>query len=285
MIQEAVTPRERVQEPLRVSVLASGTVLLDGRPVTFSELEPAFAAAKHHGAPVLYYRESGALEPPPEAQKVLQLIVANKLAISLSSRPDFSDWVDQQGISHLRNHVPAAPPQKNPEEVFAKARSQAATARQIVIVRPDLQYLLLPVPPPGSMKPEATKSVEAMIPSATPRRVAVIADTSFAAAPKPPTLQEVSFAIPFFGLLIGFGYVGHAVCVLGPDPAIIQAGCRDADILVLDSIAIPKLPKGWEEPLPQIMRNENLIAFDRASQKFFVAKTAGWTKGKIEFPR
>jgi hypothetical protein len=102
---------------------------------------------------------------------------------------------------------------------------------------------MLPAPPAGSMRPEATTSVESLLPSGTKRNVAVIADTSFAAKPQSPESAEVGRAIPFFGMLIGLSYIGHAVWIFEGAPEALEAGCPDADVLIVDSEVLLRLPK------------------------------------------
>ena len=51
---------------------------------------------------VWYYRESGKGEPPAQAIEVFKLIVENKLPVSLSTKPDFSDYVDENGQAQPR---------------------------------------------------------------------------------------------------------------------------------------------------------------------------------------
>jgi len=84
----------------QISVLASGKILLDGRPATISEVKRALERMKAKSGTVWYYRESG--EPPPEAIELFKLMVENQLLISLSSKADFSDYVDEEGRSHPR---------------------------------------------------------------------------------------------------------------------------------------------------------------------------------------
>jgi len=88
---------------LRISVLSSGAILLDGQPVDLADLDAALMSAKETSGSVWYYRESVPAEPPPLARTVLELLVKWKLPISLSSKPDFSDCVDPRtGQSHPR---------------------------------------------------------------------------------------------------------------------------------------------------------------------------------------
>jgi hypothetical protein len=41
----------------------------------------------------LYYRESSTAEPSQQAMEVLKLVIENDLPISMSSKPDFADYI------------------------------------------------------------------------------------------------------------------------------------------------------------------------------------------------
>jgi hypothetical protein len=97
--EEADSPRRRI---IRISSLASGKILLDGKEATIADVRRALEQAKSKKGPVWYYRESGKSEPPPQAVEVFKLIVENNLPISLSMKSDFSDYVDEKGQSHPR---------------------------------------------------------------------------------------------------------------------------------------------------------------------------------------
>ena len=83
----------------RISVLASGEILLDGKTASIAQVKRALEKMKAERSMVWYYRESGRGEPPEQAIELFKLIVENKLPISLSTKPDFSDYVDENGIS------------------------------------------------------------------------------------------------------------------------------------------------------------------------------------------
>lgn len=89
-------------EVAKVSVLASGDLLLDGQPTTLPALEERFKALEAAGGAVWYHRENATAEPPPQGTAVIKLVVKYRLPISMSLRADFSDWVDGQGVSHPR---------------------------------------------------------------------------------------------------------------------------------------------------------------------------------------
>jgi len=255
-------------ELLKVSVLASGALLLDGQRVTLEDLGQAFAAAKERNAMVWYYREAAAADPPPQAGQVIKLIVQNSLPVRLYTKPDFSEFVDVQG---------------NFEHIFSGARKRAG-AHHVLVVLPDGKCRALAAPTPGSVPPQAVKAVEGLIPPAVPRNIAVIAPTGFASGEN-ASLAEAGRAIPFFGMLMGLSYIGHAVWIFDGHPTTLAAGCRDADLLIVDSAMLAHLHKGWDKTAQEAMRNPNILVHDRKSFKLVVVRAAGETKGKIEFVR
>ena len=87
---------------LQISVFSSGKVLLDGKEASVSEVKKALEKARVAKGAVWYYRESGKGEPPSQAIEIVKLVVENKLPISLSSKPDFSDYIDDEGHSRPR---------------------------------------------------------------------------------------------------------------------------------------------------------------------------------------
>lgn len=86
----------------RISVLVSGKILLDGKEIRLGELKRALEKLKTQRGAVWYYRESAKSKPPGEAVEVFKLIVESKLPLSLSSKSDFSDYIDDEGQSHPR---------------------------------------------------------------------------------------------------------------------------------------------------------------------------------------
>jgi hypothetical protein len=63
----------------------------------------ALAKTSPEKGTVWYYREIGKGEPPSQAVEIVKLVVENRLPISLSSNPDFSDYIDDEGQSCPRN--------------------------------------------------------------------------------------------------------------------------------------------------------------------------------------
>jgi hypothetical protein len=140
-------------------------------------------------------------------------------------------------------------------------RTKAAQG-QLVVVRSDGRYLLLPALRTGAVKAEMVAAVERMIPSTSKRNVAAIADTTWANA-ETPTLQAASHAVPFFGLLMGFTSIGHSVWLFDGAPNMFESGCRQADVLIVDSARVSVLPSVWQCDAETVMRNPQILVHDR----------------------
>lgn len=284
---------------LKVSVLASGTVLLDGQPVAFDELQKAFDAASREKGMVWYYREAAAQSPPEHAIRVLNMVVQNKLRISLSSKPDFSDYVDGKGVSHPRTETAQQPRpasangtarmpeidlRNDIEEVFAGVKKAAIGNRRrsaLVILRPDRRSLVLPAVSETADLKHAALSLQRLVPSTSQRRIAVIAYTVFPSAE--PNAAEVNRSIPFAGMLMGLTYIGHAVWVFEGHASAMKAGCRDADVLIVDSAMLPLLPEGWMETASAVMRNSNILVHDRSNFQIRILRKVGEKQGELAF--
>lgn len=87
---------------LKISILTTNSIFLNGKEVSPDELMSALSEAKNKNGGVWYYRENPAEEPPPAASQVIQMVTDNKLPISMSTKPDFSDYVDGNGNSKPR---------------------------------------------------------------------------------------------------------------------------------------------------------------------------------------
>lgn len=149
----------------------------------------------------------------------------------------------------------------NAEDKFKSVRVTAAQG-QLVIVRPDGRYLLLPALRKDSVKPEMVAAVERIVPSTARRNVAVIADTAWAAGAV-PSIQIANEAIPFFGLLMGFTTIGHSVWIF--DGVSLELGCGEADVLIVDGAYLARLSADWQGNAAKVMRSPQILVHDRAS--------------------
>ena len=255
---------------IKIGLLASGAILIDGQPAGLPELDSRLSQANRSQDQVLYYKEDLGQDGSLHSMEIVKLVTKHKLAISFSTKADFSDYVDQFGQSHPRPAAPAPSPKdryapfmpdvderSNVQEVFANARTAASKApdgRGVALVGPDRAVMVLPVPPrsPG-MDARVPKLPD--IPSDQPRNIAVIANTGILAAAqgKPPDLQEAAKVIPFLGYLIAFGYAGHRVWIFEGHPSALTAGLEHAEILLLDSGMLPLLQNDWMSVAQRMM--------------------------------
>jgi len=149
------------------------------------------------------------------------------------------------------------------EEKFKAVRAKAAQA-QLVIVRPDGHYLLLPALPKNSVSAEMLAAVERIMPSTDRRNVAVIGETSWAAGDA-PTLQTANQAVPFFGLLMALTSIGHSVWIFEGAANEFESGCSEADVLIVDSARLTTLFPAWQGDAARVMRNPQILVHDRVS--------------------
>lgn len=86
----------------KVKVTAGGGITLDDKSVSQAELEQALDRLKMINGAILYYRERPTGEAPPNAMDAFRAILAAGLPVSLSTQPDFSDYVDDEGKTQKR---------------------------------------------------------------------------------------------------------------------------------------------------------------------------------------
>ena len=246
---------------LKVSVLASGSILLDSDAVSLDQLRERIEAQKAARPVIWYYREAAQGEPPAEALQVMKLVVENRLPISLCSKPDFSDYVDRKGVSHPRYATW--------ESVVAKVREATSGGKYVALIRPDRSYLLMGTPQRKQIPENVVQSIEKLVPPQVKRTIAVIADTYFTWMQDgaTPSLQGTAREIPFFGMLMGLGCIGHTVYVFPGVGESLEAGCKDADLLIVDEAQVPFLDSDWRATAASVMRGPNVLVHDRATFK------------------
>ena len=87
---------------IKIAVMQNGDIYADGRAVGLDRLPELLAEAKLRSKAAWFYREDLFGEPSAVAMEVLRLVLDHGLPISLSSKPDFSDYIDPGGVSHPR---------------------------------------------------------------------------------------------------------------------------------------------------------------------------------------
>src|SRR5258706_14129158 len=89
------------QSPILVSVPYGKAILLNGKPASLSDVDAALKVASTKQTPVWFHRDytSG---PNMNAIEILGMVIKYKLPVSLSTKSDFSDYVDDSGRSFPR---------------------------------------------------------------------------------------------------------------------------------------------------------------------------------------
>ena len=82
---------------IKVAVFADGRITADGQPATIDSLRESFKTLAEKKGAVWYYREAGQGEPPPQAMQVVKEVIAARLPIRLSSKPDYSNAIGFDG--------------------------------------------------------------------------------------------------------------------------------------------------------------------------------------------
>ncbi len=153
--------------------------------------------------------------------------------------------------------------------VFAQARSAAssgtpqeggAAKRCVVVVTPGRLLMLQPCPPPGSMPERQVAGIQKMIAPQPKRNIAAISYTELAAV-----RTDISKAIPFIGILLGFAYIGHAVWVFEGHASALPHGCQHADVLLVDGGMLPHMQPDWQALASRAMRRPEIYIHDRAT--------------------
>lgn len=83
----------------QVRVSQAGRIELNGTEVTLEQLRAALMRLRDEDGRVWYYRERLAEPPPAVALEVIRIVVDAGLPVRLSSKPDFSDYIDGEGNS------------------------------------------------------------------------------------------------------------------------------------------------------------------------------------------
>ena len=156
----------------------------------------------------------------------------------------------------------------NIEDIFAEARKAACREsaterepRQVVVVTPGRMLMLQPCASPGTMPKNEVSQIEKMASSKVKRKIAVIGYTELRAV-----TSDLARAIPFFGLLSGMAYVGHSVWVFEGHQSALAAGCRDADLLIVDSAMVPHLAPDWQKVASTQKPSLQIYVHDRATR-------------------
>jgi|SRR5208282_2142850 len=87
------TAMDRKTPVLKIAVFSDGRLTVDGVPSSIQSLRESLRKVSEQHGVVWYYRESGQEEAPPVATDVIKEVIAARVAIRLSTKPDYSDSV------------------------------------------------------------------------------------------------------------------------------------------------------------------------------------------------
>jgi hypothetical protein len=90
------------QPKAEVKVFANDELFVDGQRATLDAVDQRFSELAKSKGVVWYYREAPQAKPPPVASEVIKLVIKHRLPITISSKPDFSDTLYANGVSHPR---------------------------------------------------------------------------------------------------------------------------------------------------------------------------------------
>jgi hypothetical protein len=251
---------------LKIAVMATGVITADGLPTSLESLRVSISSIAQRKGMVWYYREAAQTAAPPQSAEIVKLIIEHRVPVRFSTRPDYSDSVGRDGKPIGRDGQPIQPHSsqtliERTQDAFGSVRAQASQGN-LVVVRNDGKTLLLPALRVEKVKAEAVAAVEGIIPSTTKRNVAAIADTSWANT-EAPAIQAAGRAIPFFGLLMGFASIGHSVWLFDATANLLVPGCRQADVLIVDSACLGSFAPEWQRDAAKVMRDSQIFVHDR----------------------
>jgi hypothetical protein len=77
--------------------MTDGRITVNGAPAKMESLRESLKKLSQQKGVDWYYREAAKSAPPPESKQVIQAVIAARLPIRLSSRPDYSDAIGMDG--------------------------------------------------------------------------------------------------------------------------------------------------------------------------------------------
>ena len=162
-------------------------------------------------------------------------------------------------------HMPEVDLRPNLGAIFDRARAAAAETSQddigqhhfqVIIVTPGRLLIAKECPLAEDIPVEQLAILGELVPPQPVINIAVIAYTYLEA------LQaDMRRAIPFIDFLIGFGALGHQVWVFEGHESALVAGCKDADLLLVDEKMAQILDRDnpdWRENALAAMRGETI---------------------------
>lgn len=155
------------------------------------------------------------------------------------------------------------------EKIFERARSSADESviddeglyrRQVIIVTPGRLLIGKACPLPAELSRAEITRITSLLPVNPPQYIAVIAYTYLEALKR-----DILKTIPFFDYLLGFAAIGHKVWIFEGHASALVAGCRNADLLMVDGGLLPYLAENetWQQEALGSMRGNQIKIIPR----------------------
>jgi len=149
--------------------------------------------------------------------------------------------------------------------IFSRARAAAAQThfgedgiehRQVIIITPGRLLVAKSSPLDEDISVEQLALLSELVPPQPRINIAVLAYTYLDALK-----ADIRRAVPFFDFLLGFAAFGHTVWVFEGHISALAAGCREADLLLVDNGLLPALETHnpeWRAQALQAMRGDTV---------------------------
>jgi hypothetical protein len=132
--------------------------------------------------------------------------------------------------------------------------------RCVALITPGRLIMAIPCPPAGAVTDEMLSSIRRIVPHEPRQAITVI---GFNDIVKQNALNpgQINALIPFLGYLIGMAYDGHNVVVFEGHPSAFQAGCKNADLLLVDQSMAVHLQNDWVRVASSVMKTPRILVF------------------------
>ena len=147
--------------------------------------------------------------------------------------------------------------------IFSRARAVAAQThvgedgierRQVIIITPGRLLVAKCSPLAEDIPVKLLALLSELVPPQPRINIAALAYTYLEALK-----ADIRRAVPFFDFLLGFAALGHTVWVFEGHISALAAGCREADLLLVDSgflVALEAHNPDWRAQALQAMRGD-----------------------------
>ncbi len=155
--------------------------------------------------------------------------------------------------------------------IFSRARTAAAQThvgedgiehRQVIIITPGRLLVAKDCPLPEDIPVEQIALLSELVPPKPRINIAVLAYTYLDALK-----MDIRRAVPFFDFLLDLAAIGHIVWVFEGHSSALAAGCREADLLLVDNGILPALEAhnpDWRAQALRAMRGNTVKLIARS---------------------